>query len=1034
MTHVFGDCELDESRAQLRRRGETVRLEPGVYELLAYLLKNRERLVPKDELMKAVWAGQNVNESVLPKCIAAARQAVGDDRFRPRVIEAVHGRGYRFLAPVESRGGGTDAEGGPAPLPPSAVAPLIGREAVIARLRKGLDAAAGGRGSVALLAGAAGAGKTRTAHELALEAHKRRFLILVARVHDGDCTPPFWPWTQALRTCVRALDAAALTTDAGAGAPEVATLVPELRERLPHMPPARAVEGPRARFRLYESVAGFLSRVARRQPLALIFDDLHLADQSSLRLLTFLAGEIRSSRVFVLGTYRDAAVRRGHPLGPTIAALARQSDAERISLRGLDLAATRALIEAIAGTPPGRELVSSLHELSDGNPFLLHELVRAHQDASRCARPGDPAPGLLDLPQGARDAIGRRLDRLSDECARLLHAAAVFGREFSTSLLASAAAVEADRARELLGEALAAQLLEEVRDTPGRFRFRHPLVRQTLYEELNALDRARWHGRAGEAIEAGVGAGSGSHLDEIAHHFFQASPAGNAARAVAACSRAAERAVALLACEEAALHYERALQALELQTPRDEAKRCELLLALGEARLAGGDGRRARADFAAAADLARGLARIDLLARAALGYRDPAEMGAPEESEDAPLLDEALQAVGEAEPALRARLLSRLAATPARAACMESRQQISTEALRLARCDEDSRALRDALSARLWACLGPDHVQERLAVSGELTELSERLGDTHMALLGLEGQLGAHLLAGDSRAADRALESCLRLAGQLREPACLFRVALSRSGRAAARGEYAEAERTLRAAFERGRRTVPMAHFLFAGQMHSLRFLRGEPDDPELQRVLFGDIGSLPPAFEFAVRSNLAFASLLRGRREAACREIELLAERGLPTLPRDEHWLPAMNALAGSAVLLHDRRRAAELYELLGAYSRLVFVDELFRSTGTTVASALGNLATVLGEYDRAAGHYEQAIEAETAMGAVTAALDSKCGYARLLLLRDGPRDRARAKTLLGEVMAAMAVRGIRRLWQMSILENMGLLEPGGG
>ena len=103
MVYVFGDCEIDEARFELRRRGAVVKVEPKTFDVLSYLIKCADRVVSKDELLDAVWPGQTVSESVLPKCVAAARRAVGTARGRGEVIQTVHGRGYRFVADVRLR-------------------------------------------------------------------------------------------------------------------------------------------------------------------------------------------------------------------------------------------------------------------------------------------------------------------------------------------------------------------------------------------------------------------------------------------------------------------------------------------------------------------------------------------------------------------------------------------------------------------------------------------------------------------------------------------------------------------------------------------------------------------------------------------------------------------------------------------------------------------------------------------------------------------------------------------------------------------
>ena len=332
--------------------------------------------------------------------------------------------------------------------------------------------------------------------------------------------------------------------------------------------------------------------------------------------------------------------------------------------------------------------------------------------------------------------------------------------------------------------------------------------------------------------------------------------------------------------------------------------------------------------------------------------------------------------------------------------------------------------LRDALSARLWACLGPDHVDERLGVARELLALADQQRNSHTALLAYDAQLGAHLLRGDMAAADRALDGYTRVAEELRQPTFRFHATFAHGSRALARGELDRAEALFRHALERGRNTVPYAHFMFAGQMYNIVYLRGEGDDAELQRIFFGEMMALPYSWEPAIHSALAFSLLLRGERDAARREFETVAAPGLETLRRDEHWLVTLGSLSSVAVLLDDHPRAAALYDLLMPFADLVLVHDLLRSIHVSVDSVLGSLATVLGRYDDGVSHFERALAKQTEMGARLAMIESRTGYARLLVVRNQPGDRARADTLLADVRAEMAALGVRQNWQLTALE----------
>jgi tetratricopeptide (TPR) repeat protein len=392
-------------------------------------------------------------------------------------------------------------------------------------------------------------------------------------------------------------------------------------------------------------------------------------------------------------------------------------------------------------------------------------------------------------------------------------------------------------------------------------------------------------------------------------------------------------------------------------------------------------------------------------------------MGAPGDPESVALLDEALAAVGDEHSVLRARLLGRLAGTPPRADVMATRRRLADEAYALATASGDLTALRDALSARLWAALGPDHLATRLEVAEELRVLGERAGNLPMVLLAHDAELGAQLLLGAMPAATRALAAYARTADALKQPAFLFNATFWEGSLALAEGRLADAEGRFRTAYARGRGTVPFAHFMYAGQMYPLVYLRGGPDDPELDRIFFGEMIDLPYTFEPAVRGALAFALWLRGDASAARAEFERVLAQ-LPSLARDEHWLMTVGGLGRIAVLLGDTGRAADLHALLLPYADLVLVHDMLRAVGEPVASVLAHLETLLGRFDAAAEHYQAAVARTAAMGARLPALDCKAGQWRLCEVRGAHGDRARAAVLRDELAAEMAFLGVRRNW----------------
>ncbi|HXM56392.1 MAG TPA: AAA family ATPase, partial [Candidatus Dormibacteraeota bacterium] len=617
--------------------------------------------------------------------------------------------------------------------------PFVGREDELAALTADLETALGGSGGVVLLGGEPGIGKTRLVEELAARAAARGALALWGRCWEGEGAPAFWPWVQVVRAYVQASDAAALREDMAAGAADIAQLVPAVHDRLPGLPEPPASEPDAARFRLFDSLAGFLRAAAARRPLVVVLDDLHYADAPSLALLRFVGGELEPAGPLVVGTYRDTEVDRGHPLMVTLADLARGQRRRRLLLRGLDPREVASFVALVAGVEPSPELAAALHVATDGNPFFVTEIVRllAGQGRIGLAAAG---PGLLEagLPEGVKAVVAARLGRLSQPCQMMLEVAAVIGREFDLGVLQPASGVDGEEALGLLEEAEAARVVGAVPGALGRWRFAHALVREVLYEGLPAARRVWLHGRAGEALEAVHGADPGPHLAELAHHFVAAAPGGQVARAVRVATLAGRRALDLLAWEEAADLFERALAALELAERPDQRQRCELRLAIGEARMAAGEVPVARAAYHRAGELARQIGAPEALARAALGLSLVVPGGVVDPVEVA-LLEEAREALVGADGPLRARVLARLARALTFTSEAERRLALSEEAVALARRLGDDATLAAVLFDRhmaIWGADPPATTDERLAMATEVVVLAERLGDRAMALRG----------------------------------------------------------------------------------------------------------------------------------------------------------------------------------------------------------------------------------------------------------------------------------------------------------
>jgi DNA-binding CsgD family transcriptional regulator len=910
--------------------------------------------------------------------------------------------------------------------------PFVGREAELAALTADLEAALTGSGGVVLLAGEPGIGKTRLAEELAAQATARDTLVLWGRCWEGEGAPAFWPWIQLVRTYVYGSDPAALRNEMGAGAADIAQLVPAIREHLPELPTPPPTDPEAARFRLFDSLSGFLRAAAAHRPLLLVLDDLHWADAPSLALLRFVGRELEGAELLVLGVYRHTEVDRGHPLLAMLADLTRGQHHRRLLLGGLDEQEVASFVAAVGGVQPSPELAAAVHQQTDGNPFFVTEVVRLLASEGRLGglEVGSPAPPV-GLPEGVEAVIAERLGRLSDRCRKVLEVAAILGRDFGLRVLQPASGLDPERLLGLLEEAEAARVVAAVPGGLGRWRFAHALVREVLYEGLPTAQRVRLHGRVGEALEALYAADPAPHLAELAHHFVAAAPGGQVARAVRTATLAGRRALELLAWEEAAGLFERALAALELAERPDEHERCELLLAVGEARMAASDVAAARAAYQQAGELARRIGWPEALARAGLGLGleftigivDPMEVG---------LLEEALAALGGADSPLRARVLARLAKALLWTPQAERRLALSEQAVQLARRLGDPATLAAVLHDRHLAIWGPDRTEmagERLAVATEVVGLAERIGDRAMALRGRGLRRTDLLELGDLAGFDGDLAAAEQTAQELRQLHYHWQLPLARATRALLAGRFAEAEELAAEGLAIGRRAGDQAvGIYYPGAVTTLRWMQGRfGETVELFQELAARFPALP-----VYHACLAAALAEAGRTDQARAEVERLAADDLAALPRDATWSLSLATLVLACHHLGDAELAGKLYGLLEPYA-----DRNIAS-GRFGALCLGPAAYLLGLLDLTLDRPEQALRrfehaASLAHRIQARPMVARCreGQARALLALDRQGDRQQATALLDEVAATAVELGIQGLAERASALRRELTAP---
>ncbi|MFF3446263.1 ATP-binding protein [Streptomyces sp. NPDC002667] len=852
--------------------------------------------------------------------------------------------------------------------------PFVGREDVLGELLEARERAAAGRGGLVTLTGAAGAGKTRLAEEAAGRAEG--FRTVWTWCPPDAVEHALRPWSRLLRDLVVADERCGRLV---AASPCLnAVLDGSASGGLPGTDPAAA------RLRLAGDVTEILATVARRRPLLLVLDDVHAADASSLRLLLETADAVRGARVLLLATARDddsawqdrawaraQLSRRGSalPVGP---------------LRDEDVAAL--LDAATGGTPtPSASAVRALARYTGGDAFFVTELLRSggRLDGTRS--------GATEVSVRVRDAVRARTAGLSPRAARLLDLASLLGTRFRLDVLAEAATEPLDEVRALLGEAEGAGLLAEAGADEGRFR--HDLLREALSGRSASAERAGLHRTLAAVLAERAGRGRGTGPAEVAHHLLLSGPE-HAREAAGYCREAADGAAALLAFEEAARWYERAVGAYGAagadwaedpangggggaagRGPGVTGELVEALLGLGAARFGSGDWAAARTTLLRAAALARRAGRPDLLARAALGLgTGPVGFEVDvADREQADLLGEARSALAgdPAHAGLRAAVTARLSLAAALLESEEQRVALAAEAVATAREVGDPAVLGPALAALCDARPGPDHCRERLDRSREIIAVARAGHDLPLELLGRRLRLVALMETGSFAGADSEATAHDTAARPLRQPLYAWYVPLWRGTRALMEGRHGDCAAALDEVEALGGAAgSPNAALLAQTQRWCLLAETGDRAGLQLLREQ-ASLERMPGVWP---RVTLALISAQLGHREDASRRLAGV----LPSLvraPRDSEWLPMTAQAAETVGAVGVHPAAPRLYDALVPYAGLFVVEGIGAAIRGPVDRHLALLARSSGDDGTARRHRERAVRAAAEAGAIALA-----------------------------------------------------------
>jgi class 3 adenylate cyclase/tetratricopeptide (TPR) repeat protein len=901
---------------------------------------------------------------------------------------------------------------------------FVGREAELDRLRKAFDEAVSGRGGLVMLVGEPGIGKTRTTQQLETYAKMRGAQVLWGRTHEAAGAPPYWPWLQAGGQYAAA-HVDDLTTVIGPQMPpgsvsELSRIFPWLRQGSDFVEPEEIADPEVARFRLFDAYTSYLKAIANQAPLVVALDDLHWADKPTLQLLQHVARELSRMRVLIVGNYRDTDITRQSALSETLASLNRESGFDRIVLRGLTRDEVAAYIKARANIEPRREVLDRIFEETEGNAFFLSEVVNLMAQEGTLDK---DSISDIAIPDGVREALGRRLNRLAAETNELLQVAAIIGRDFTYDTLTLLGDRSDDDLLKMIEEALEARVIEET-EQAGRYRFTHAQMQETLLAELSTTRRVRLHGQVGEALERRYGARAEERAGRLALHFGEAATLSprlseKAARYAAAAGR---QALAQSAYPEAARHFRAALAAREGEEV--DADMADLLFHLGAAALHNADVseawrslRDAFGYYARVGDVSRAV-DVAYLAGTNLILIRPSLIQ---------LIERALALVGGHTEGY-----GRLQAALGQSLGMMGQVEAAREAFARAEAVAQALGLRrlelDVLRFSQYVVGFQLQLDEAVAIGDRAIALARELNDPLVEIAAHFFNSG-QIWLGRLERAERHAEACRALAERLRMPYWTAGAAFVQAHLAAARGDWDGARRALERGLEAG---SPDARILAM-----CTYVAAERGDTEaatsFQRRLIDLVAPVPPgpSVEYAqLTAAVTRAAHISGRAP----DTELIRRAAQAVLASPVPGTPLLKsyALMSRALLAHMTRDTADAAELL---PHMEVLGSLAVEALPQTDHVRGLLLETLDRLDEAVGAVEAGLAfLPPAFAPKRAAAAYDC--ARMRLQRGAPGDRERARTLIDEALGHAQRLGMRPLTERLMdlkLEQQGIGSMGG-
>jgi DNA-binding winged helix-turn-helix (wHTH) protein len=946
----FDNFEIDLDLFTLSKQGQQIAIGRRTFDLLLCLIQNRDKVADQELLRREVWQSATLSPAAIPTCILELRRALGDDAAEPAYIESVRGRGYRFISRISKKS--------IAPLAnqdPTAELAFCGRSNEIETLKACAKAAiAEARGSAIVISGEAGIGKTRLLSEF-LSLVGSSVDVLLSQSSNLEGTPPFWPWTQIVRSALKA--SKTLNSKLTTQAQMLSTVFPEIRGSV--NPPSYH-ESRVDQFTIFSHWATTIRSMIGSKPLLLAFEDIHRADSDSLSLLSHLSRELSDEPVILVATHRpELQINNASRAMSEIIGL---RNAVQIILHPLTASDVRLMLNPF--TDDRDNICDALQSRTAGIPFYLTHLIRF---LSFNFEKYSTESLVSVLPSNSDELVTRQLSDLPTDTRDTLVVASIEGERFSIQALANVLSLSPVDIIQRLQPAVRALLVREVGTD---YVFIHTILRDALYQTIDSSRRRSIHLLlARQFIERND---SCSRSSQISDHLTNALPMGSPIEARRFAMLAGREAAERFAFARAQNLFDRAyrISALDFNSPLED--QCEILRALAKSSFYTGDQARARELLFNAASLARQIPSPTILAGCALDlFPDflSIEVG-NYDSSLVLLLEEAIAVVPKKNLALRARLSARLVQASQWSRLFDRREEISLNALRLARESGDADAILDALSTRSESLHGPDRAHDRLKTVVELGRVARRQGRTTTLLVQQTRLMACLLELGDIKTLAAENDRYRTTAKELCIPQYRWYPGATDTMLAMLHGNIEQADR-LASEYKPADGWVPDQNFLqaFACQ-HVVREIERDRSIDTL-RIVREFANSHKYVYSWS--AALAWLQWDAGYEREARTSLQEFGERDIEAMAHEAGGGIGIASLAEVAVRLGDRRRGEYLYRIIEP------ISDLYASGGYGIAyfgsfsRYAGLLSGLLGDRESEISYLQKAIENELSIGART-------------------------------------------------------------